>query len=148
MTPWTKGSRPEKKYMYQENNLEMWLYLLSYYTVRHSYPMIVSRQFVVRLLIKLYIFIHTYKVTNLFVVWPTMTCFADWSKRRHVSFVIIEWWTRHGRPCVIIMINGHMAVYYYNEWHAVTWRSLNVNIRYILRCFCLRDIRLIVSIFY
>jgi len=54
--------------MYQENNLEMWLYLLSYYTVRHSYPMIVSRQFIVRLLIKLYIFIHTYKVTNLFVV--------------------------------------------------------------------------------
>ena len=24
------------------------------------------------------------------VVWPTMSCFADWSKRRHVTFVIIE----------------------------------------------------------
>ena len=27
-----------------------------------------------------------------FVVWPTMSCFADWSKRRHVTFVI-ECWT-------------------------------------------------------
>ena len=33
------------------------------------------------------------------------------------------------------------------QWCTVTWRSGNVNIRYILRCFCLRNIRLIVSIF-
>jgi len=32
-----------------------------------------------------------------FVVLPTMSCFADWSKRRHVTFVIIECCTRHGR---------------------------------------------------
>jgi len=46
---------------------------------------------------------------------------------------------------IIIMINGHVTVYHYND--KVTLRSLNVNISYILRCFCLRDIRLIVSIF-
>jgi len=28
-----------------------------------------------------------------FVVWPTMSCFAGWSKRRHVTFIIIEWYT-------------------------------------------------------
>jgi len=27
------------------------------------------------------------------VVWPTMSCFADWSKRHHVTFVIIESWS-------------------------------------------------------
>ena len=27
--------------------------------------------------------------------------FADWSKRCHVAFIIIERWTRHGRPCII-----------------------------------------------
>jgi len=26
-----------------------------------------------------------------------MSCFTDWSKRRHVTFVFIECWTRHGR---------------------------------------------------
>jgi len=31
--------------------------------------------------------------TLVFVVWPTMSCFADWSKRRHVTFTIIECWT-------------------------------------------------------
>ena len=23
-------------------------------------------------------------------IWPTISCFADWSKRRHVTFIIIE----------------------------------------------------------
>ena len=27
------------------------------------------------------------------VVWPTVSCFADWSKRRDVTFVITECWT-------------------------------------------------------
>ena len=27
------------------------------------------------------------------VVWPTMSCFADWSKRRHVTSTVIECWT-------------------------------------------------------
>ena len=40
------------------------------------------------------------------VVWPTTSCFADWSKRLHVTLITIEWSTCHGRPCVIIMING------------------------------------------
>ena len=31
--------------------------------------------------------------TYSFVIWPTMSCFADWSKRRHVTFTIIECWT-------------------------------------------------------
>jgi len=26
-------------------------------------------------------------------IWPTMSCFADWSKRCHVMFIIIECWT-------------------------------------------------------
>jgi len=31
-------------------------------------------------------------------VWPTMSCFADWSKRRHVTLSIIIWSTLHGHP--------------------------------------------------
>jgi len=46
--------------------------------------------------------------TYFLVVWPTMSCFADRSKRRHVTLFIIEWPTHHGRPWVIIMINGHV----------------------------------------
>ena len=45
-----------------------------------------------------------------FVVWPAMSCFADWSKCRHVTLIIIEWSTCHGRLCVIIMINSHVTV--------------------------------------
>jgi len=29
------------------------------------------------------------------VVWPTTSCFADWSKRRHVTLSIIECRTIH-----------------------------------------------------
>jgi len=39
-----------------------------------------------------------------------------------------------------------VTVYHYNDTR-VTRRSLNVAVRYILRCFCLRDIRLIISMF-
>ena len=38
---------------------------------------------------------------NVFVVWPTISCFADWSKCSHVTFIIIEWSTR--------MIYGHVT---------------------------------------
>ena len=41
------------------------------------------------------------------VVWPTMSCLADWSKCRHVTFIVIEWSTRHGRP--FTMIHGHVT---------------------------------------
>jgi len=33
-----------------------------------------------------------------YVVWPTTSCCADWSKRCHVTFVTTEWWTCW-RPC-------------------------------------------------
>jgi len=62
------------------------------------------------------------------VVWPTMSCFADWSKRRHVTLSIITCSPLHSHPG-----------WHYNVTPGdVTWRSLNANVRYILRCFCLR----------
>ena len=48
------------------------------------------------------------------VVWPTTSCFADWSKRRHVTFSIIEWRAIHGHDLVTI-----------NRWRTVvsgTWK--------------------------
>jgi len=33
----------------------------------------------------------------MFVVWPTMSCFADWSKRYHATFIIIECRMLRGR---------------------------------------------------
>jgi len=36
-----------------------------------------------------------------YTVLPTMSCFADWSKCCHVTLIIIEWSTHHGRPCII-----------------------------------------------
>ena len=63
----------------------------------------------------------------LIVVWPTMSCFADWSKRRQVTLSII-----------ICPLHGH-PVWHHNVTRCdVTWCSLNANVRYILRCFCLR----------
>ena len=47
---------------------------------------------------------HDSEWTLKFVIWPTMSCFSDWSKYHHVTFIIIEWSSHHGRPCVIIMI--------------------------------------------
>ena len=35
--------------------------------------------------------------TIMFVVWPTMSCFADWSKRYHATFIIIECRMHRGR---------------------------------------------------
>jgi len=35
--------------------------------------------------------------------YDQLSCFADWSKCRHVTLIIIKWSTRHGRPCIIIM---------------------------------------------
>jgi len=37
-------------------------------------------------------------IKTVFVVWPTTSCFADWSKRRHVTFSIIECWASAMRP--------------------------------------------------
>jgi len=56
-------------------------------------------------------------LTYVIVVWPTVSCFADWSKCCHVTLIIIEWSTHHGQPRVIIMINGHVTIYHYND----TW---------------------------
>ena len=38
-----------------------------------------------------------------------MSCFADWSKHRHVTFIVIEWSMRHGRLCIITMIHGYVT---------------------------------------
>ena len=38
-------------------------------------------------------------LTENFVVWPNVSCFVDWPKRRNVTLRIIEWSRRHGRPC-------------------------------------------------
>jgi len=74
-------------------------------------------------------FRHQLSCCNLcFVVWPTMSCFADWWKSRHVTLSIIICSTLHRHP-----------VWHYSVTRCdVTWCSLNANVRYILRCFCLR----------
>jgi len=54
------------------------------------------------------------------VVWPTMSCFADWSKSRHVTLNII------------------ICSYYNVTPGEVTWCLLNANVRYIILGFCLR----------
>jgi len=60
-----------------------------------------------------------------------MRCFADWSKRRHVTLSIIICSPLHGHPG-----------WHYNvtprDREAVTWHLLNANVRYILCRFCLR----------
>jgi len=60
------------------------------------------------------------------VVWPTMSCFADWSKCHHVTFIIIEWSTCRSRQCIIAMIHGHMTFTkckrkIYSMWFLFTW---------------------------
>jgi len=47
--------------------------------------------------------------TKWLVAWPATSCFADWSKRRHVTLSSIEWSTRHSRPIVIIMTTSHVT---------------------------------------
>jgi len=72
-----------------------------------------------------YHFGHRLQLTFCIVVWPTMSCFGEWSKRRHVTLSIIIYSLLHGHP----------------GWHCnvspddVTWRSLNENVRYILHFF-------------
>ena len=52
---------------------------------------------------KLFCWFFSRRCKDIIVVWPTMSCFADWLKRRHVTLSIIKWSVRHGRPWVIIM---------------------------------------------
>ena len=61
------------------------------------------------------------------VAWPSMSCFADWSKRRHVTLSII----------ISSPLHGHPGWHYNVTPGDVTWRSLKANLRYILHCFCL-----------
>jgi len=35
--------------------------------------------------------------------------------RLHVTFIVIERSMHHGQPYVLIMVNGHMTVYRYND---------------------------------
>ena len=46
---------------------------------------------------------------NTIVVWPPMSCFADWLKCRHMTF---EWSMRHGRPSIIAMMHGPVTVHH------------------------------------
>ena len=57
-----------------------------------------------------------------------MSYFADMSKRRHVTLIIIEGSMRHGRLSVIIIINGHVTVCHYNDTRSrdVTKRKHNI----------------------
>jgi len=41
---------------------------------------------------------HFWPSSDYFVVWPTMSCFTDWSKRRHVSLSVIICSPLHGHP--------------------------------------------------
>ena len=74
----------------------------------------------------------------LVVVWPTMSCFADWSKCCYVTLSLIICSPLYGHPGWHTMSPG----WHYNvtagDREAVTWRSENANVRCILRCFCLR----------
>jgi len=60
--------------------------------------------------------------TQCFVVWQTMSCFADRSICRHMTFIIIEWSTHHGQPCIITMTHGHVTVIrsvWIFRWHMI-----------------------------
>jgi len=54
------------------------------------------------------------------VVWPTMSCFADWSKHRHVAFVIIE-------CCLIIILNASRSTVQHCKFWTVTWPCTTVS---------------------
>jgi len=43
-----------------------------------------------------------------------MSCFADWSKRCHVTFVIIECWMCHGH--LTAMLNRDVTMHHCNWW--------------------------------
>ena len=58
----------------------------------------------------------------LIVVWPTMSCFADWSKWSHVTLIIWSTVPRYCRPCAIIMTNGHVTICHYND---TQWRDVH-----------------------
>jgi len=72
---------------------------------------------------------HT-RLSAIIVVWPTMSCFADWSIRRHVTLSII----------ICSPLHGHPGWHYNVTPGEVKWRWLNANVRYILRCFYLRSV--------
>jgi len=71
------------------------------------------------------------------VVWPSMSCFADWSKCHHVTFIIIEWAMHHGRPCIIIdwytvaVYQSIMIHRYVTMHHCKLALLMNVNTRCI-----------------
>jgi len=56
-------------------------------------------------------------VHHLYIVaWPTVSYFADWSKRCHVTFIVIEWWASCSNvhhsvtwPCIVAMMHGHVT---------------------------------------
>jgi len=61
---------------------------------------------------------RTERRTDCIVTWPTTSCFADWSKCRHVTSSIIECPPRHGRPSDSSMSDVR---------HWTVWRSCDVH---------------------
>ena len=51
------------------------------------------------------------------VAWPTTRCFADWSKRRHVTLFIIEWSTRHGHVTFTKCKHKIYSTLFLFTWH-------------------------------
>jgi len=59
-------------------------------------------------------------LTTVRVVWLTTSCFADWSKRRHVTLSIIEWRTIHGHDLVTIE-KCQEVVWHVKKCQTVAW---------------------------
>ena len=57
------------------------------------------------------------------VVWPTMSCIADWSKCRHVMLIIIKWSTHHGPWCIIQWNAAHSM-----KWYTVSRSSYIISL--------------------
>jgi len=87
-------------------------------TLIHTYNSLDSRQFCI-------------KPTKCVVIWPTTSCFADWSKRRHVTLRIID--CQEGvLTCYRIFITCQLTSWHVDKCQGVFWHVVN-----ILRCFCL-----------
>ena len=58
--------------------------------------------------------VNEYSVTPPFVIWPTMSCFADWQEHSQMTFITIEWWT-----CRHVTTHHHLLISV-NEWCVTT----------------------------
>ena len=69
--------------------------------------------------------------TKCVVIWPTTSCFADWSKRRHVTLRIID--------CQEVVLTGYriFITCQLTSWHVDKCQGVYWHVVNILRCFCL-----------